>query len=370
MISFWFSLFILICSWGAALFIEGINAGNILISGLFFSLYFILPLLKYKLALIVLFILPILLSLLFFSPVFNPFLWLIYIVLTLQASSTFKDSLLYSYAGLLTMLAVAPYILFQEWLYMIFVLLLSVTTCSFIYYWRQTVRKNKSLEENNNMMHHEYLLLKRQVVNSEESARQEERNQIARELHDSVGHRLTALLMQIEVARLQASDIEVKDKLEELKNLAQGSLHDTREAVRALKSEESAGLQAVIQLIRKLESESHLRVSITMQSGVLGVIFSNQQSVAVYRSIQEALTNMMRHSGTRQATIEFQLIAGVDFKFQISHSISKKVQINEGFGLSNMRERLAQINGKLTISQVEGEFSIIGQFPLKEGQHD
>ncbi len=209
-------------------------------------------------------------------------------------------------------------------------------------------------------------MVKRQLTRNEQTARQEERNQIAREIHDSVGHHLTALIMQLEVERLKAPSEESKQKLDELKKLAQSSLYDTREAVKALKSEETTGISAVIHLIRKLEAESQLRLSITMQPGVLGVNLSNQQSVAIYRTIQEALTNMMRHNCTRQANIEFHIVGGRDLRFQVGHPITKRVKIQEGFGLTNIRERLLEIHGQLTIHQAEDTFNLIAQFPLED----
>ncbi|GEN90828.1 sensor histidine kinase [Tetragenococcus koreensis] len=204
----------------------------------------------------------------------------------------------------------------------------------------------------------------------EKVTRQEERNQIAREIHDSVGHRLTALTMQLEAARLQAKDSESQKTFAQLKTLAQDSLADTRSAVKTFKTEDTAGIQAVIQLIRKLESESQLRVAITMKTGVLGIVLSNKQSVTLYRSIQEALTNMMRHSLSRQAAIEFQIIAQRDLRFQVTHPLKEKVTITEGFGLTNMRERLSEIGGRLTVSQSGEELHLIGQFPLEVKNDD
>lgn len=176
--------------------------------------------------------------------------------------------------------------------------------------------------------------------------------------------------MQIEAARLQADNEGLKNKFAELKKIAQASLAETREAVKTLKSEETSGIQAVIQLVRKLELESRLRLSITMQTGVLGTVLSNQQSIVVYRSIQEALTNMMRHSASRQAEIEFQIIAQRDLRFRIAHPLKEAVKINEGFGLKAMRERLTEVQGRLTIRQIDGQFEIIGQFPIEGEKND
>nr|WP_244244664.1 histidine kinase [Marinilactibacillus kalidii] len=219
-------------------------------------------------------------------------------------------------------------------------------------------------------MKQDYNLLKRTVQQQESTIRQEERNQIARELHDAVGHRLTALLMQLEVARIQSQDDENKERLEGFKKLAQLSLQDTRKAVSTLQSDEQSGLQAVIYLIRKLESESHLRLSITLNAGVLNQHLTNTQSVVLYRALQEALTNMMKHSHTRQAKIIFEIVAQRELRFKICHKINNAITIKEGFGLKNMRERIETINGKLEYEVNNDLFELTGQFPVEVIHYD
>ena len=154
--------------------------------------------------------------------------------------------------------------------------------------------------------------------------------------------------------------------IKHLKSLAQLSLNETREAVKALKSEETTGLTSVIQLIRKLESESHLQVAFNIGPGALSFPLSSQQSIVLYRSVQEGLTNMMRHSGSREAKVNFSVIGGNFFRFQISNPLKDKVEFVEGFGLTAMRERIEEIDGTLNISLFEGKFIITGTFPMEK----
>lgn len=365
MISFWISFLFLGVSWLLALGVEGWNYSTILLSFVFFVFYFILPIVPKKIATGIYILLPILLIRFLSSSGFNGFIWLMYLALALHSTTLFKGKFLYAYVMFLYVVFILPYTLSLNWLYLAYFTLLSAIIGILLYSWEQALKETIELKEQMNLLKNDFQSIKRQLAGTEQSARQEERNQIAREIHDSVGHRLTALLMQMEVARLQASDEKTKEKITELKKLAQSSLHDTREAVNTLKSEETVGLQAVIQLIRKLESESQLRVAITMKTGVLGAMLSNQQSVTVYRSIQEALTNMMRHSSSRQVAIEFQIVAQRDLRFQVSHPLEEQVKVREGFGLMNMRERLSEIDGQLTIRQDQESFHLIGQFPLE-----
>src|SRR5690625_899239 len=81
-------------------------------------------------------------------------------------------------------------------------------------------------------------MLKRLHIADENNARFEERTRIARDIHDSVGHRLTALIMQLEMLRMQ----EKNPAYDELQVMAKESLEDTRSAVKALQIEESEGI--------------------------------------------------------------------------------------------------------------------------------
>jgi len=208
----------------------------------------------------------------------------------------------------------------------------------------------------------EYRGLKRISYENERSARLEERTRIARDIHDSVGHKLTALLMQLEMLSIK----EKRKEYEELKSLVRESLEETRHAVRALKMDESEGISSVLQLIRKLESESHIMVHFTTKQGVLSARLTNQQNVVLYRVIQEALTNAMRHAQSREVYIILGKNAIGDLEFTIKNRISDAKPFQKGFGLTNMKERVKEAGGSLNIFQTNDEFVVHGTLPIKE----
>ncbi|AYW45953.1 sensor histidine kinase [Tetragenococcus koreensis] len=357
----------MLAAWFLETYTTRVASDFFLFSAFFFVLYFLIPILKNPYKIIDLGLLPLLVLI-----IFDHFLlfWMVIGTIVVYASLYLSFRSLYLYLLYLTAIVVLAPILEQEWL-LAFVAFLGSALFSFtIINWKQADAKSETYKDQYESIYSLYRSSKRQVGDLEKVTRQEERNQIAREIHDSVGHRLTALTMQLEAARLQAKDSESQKTFAQLKTLAQDSLADTRSAVKTFKTEDTAGIQAVIQLIRKLESESQLRVAITMKTGVLGIVLSNKQSVTLYRSIQEALTNMMRHSLSRQAAIEFQIIAQRDLRFQVTHPLKEKVTITEGFGLTNMRERLSEIGGRLTVSQSGEELHLIGQFPLEVKNDD
>lgn len=363
---FWFDFMLLLLNWSVLTVIQGSETHLFFLSIVFFSGYFILPIIKKRWVPFIYYLLALISLAAFWPSAAVPFLWLILMILIFEYSvlATLKAFVWYVSTILLTMSVILA--MQSHWLALLSVVFLLSLTAYFLFHFKRTRDEKIVFERNYKQLSDKYVHMQRQMVTQEQIARQEERSHIARDIHDSVGHRLTALLMQLEVARHQATDHDAKQYFTELKTLAQESLHDTRTAVKALRSDETTGIQAIIQLIRKLETESYLEIRFVMQSGVLGVKLSNEQSVAIYRSIQEALTNMMRHSQTRQATIEFSLLGERYLQFKVSHAIRQKVTIEEGFGLTNMRNRLTELGGSLTLTQDQQQLIVIGQFPLEK----
>jgi len=208
----------------------------------------------------------------------------------------------------------------------------------------------------------EYRKMKRRLIADEQHARQEERAQVGRDIHDSVGHKLTALLMQLEMRRMQA-DGETADMLTGLKTLAKESLEETRAAVKSLKHQEAGGLPAIMGLLRRLESESFMRVNLTARHGALTAPLNNAQSIAVYRAVQEAITNAMKHGSSKEVHVLFEAPGGGLFRFEVSNACSRAGQaLREGYGLQSMRERIEGAGGQLELFPYDNQFVIRGTF--------
>ncbi|GLO65519.1 histidine kinase [Oceanobacillus kimchii] len=208
----------------------------------------------------------------------------------------------------------------------------------------------------------EYRKLKRMNITAENNARLEERTKIARDMHDTVGHRLTALIMRLELLSIEHSSIS----FDTLKELAKESLEDTRQAVKTLQLDESEGIASVVHLIRKLEAESHITVQFTMKKGVLNVPLSNDKSVILYRIIQEAITNAMRHANSREVNVILSKSADGALTFEITNAIFESKQFELGFGLKNMKVRVAEVNGTLNVYQLENRFIVSGRIPVQK----
>lgn len=374
--NYWLWLFFNLIIWLSAIayFGKSIEEMTVTLFGIafYFIIFFIIPLVVKKPK--------ILLSLLIINTIItitslfpndnkeiNPFLILI---LTLLAAEGFhRLSLRYGLilggiisAGVVTIMLRGDLYLFTKICLVLY--LITIITAMVLY--KRTQQHSEDLEARYDALLGEYRDLKRRVVSEEEVMRQEERMLIAHEIHDSVGHKLTALLMQLEAFRIKVSEAD-KGQVQFLKELASESLEETRNAVKSLKANETGGLPGILRLIRKLEMESFIRIHFSVKHGAFTAQLTGEQSFVIYRSVQEALTNIMKHSQAREAEIMFEAPGGSIFRFEISNPITDNRMYREGFGLTSMRERLEKFGGELDVFTTEEQFVVRGFLKIGYG---
>ena len=135
-----------------------------------------------------------------------------------------------------------------------------------------------------------------------ESAAAAERGRVAREMHDVLAHSLSALALQLEGTRLlardRAADPEVVEAIERAHHLAADGLDEARAAIGALRGDELPGPERVEQLADAYPGDCRLTVSGTPRE------LSSEARLAVYRTAQEALTNVLRHSDADRVELE------------------------------------------------------------------
>ncbi|WP_366248496.1 sensor histidine kinase [Terribacillus aidingensis] len=366
----WLSIYFVVWTlayWEYAAFL---TVGRLTGISVFFILLFIVPLFKEKpLIQTLLFCTQALLTILIFYPINNELsLFAILIQSLIMAEAAFylsriKSLIVFSVqilsaAVILMMSTVTPSQLYWSALYY---LLLVVA----LLYHQVIHNREKEARLSNEALLEEYRRMKRQLLVEEQQARQDERMLIGHEIHDSVGHKLTALLFQFEAFRLTAAEKD-KETVEKLKELAEQSLEETRQAVRSFKQHEVGGLQGVIRLIRKLETESFMKINFSVKHGAFAAPLTGEQSFAIYRAVQEALTNIMKHSSTREAQVIFESPGGSIFRFEVINATTHDRYFQEGYGLKAMRERLEKVGGSLEIDYEAQRFLVRGTIRLAD----
>ena len=189
-------------------------------------------------------------------------------------------------------------------------------------------------------------------------ARQEiERQRIARELHDDVSQRIALLNIEIDQISTQGVPEESRARLRALSAQARDVAIDVHRMSYALHPSwlETLGLVAALQsLCRDVSKQRNLHVAFT--NGSIPPSIDPNVSLSLYRIVQEALHNVARHSGAREARVSITCDDG-HIALQISDSgigFDPRHVRPAGLGLASMRERVAVLNGQLVINAVPG----------------
>lgn len=181
----------------------------------------------------------------------------------------------------------------------------------------------------------------------------EERNRIAYEMHDVVGHTLTAAIVQLEATKklaVREGAVPV-DKLDLLNGLVRKGLDDIRKAVRMLKSEEQTlSLEASMQeLIQYTEDTMEIQVDAVIEVPPgLGKLMEQ----VLYHALQEGLTNGIRHGNCSRFRFSLQS-AGNMLQFRLVSDGEPFGTAAPGFGLTSMMERVKLLDGEVNIRSSE-----------------
>ncbi|PSB04014.1 ATP-binding response regulator [Merismopedia glauca] len=201
----------------------------------------------------------------------------------------------------------------------------------------------------------------------EEMATLEERNRIARDIHDSLGHALVALNIQMETALTLWRDAPDRayEFLTEAKQLGSEALRAVRESVSELRADPLQG-KVLEQAIASLIQEFYRTTNVLPQSQItLSRPLSHAINTAVYRILQEGLTNICKHAAATAVYIHIQTVeSGL---WVIIQDNGKGFQVGDsktGFGLQGMQERTNSLGATLEIrSQPCGGCRITVFFP-------
>ncbi len=194
-----------------------------------------------------------------------------------------------------------------------------------------------------------------------ESSRLTERMRISRELHDLLGHHLTALSLNLEVAA-HRSEGRAREHVRQAQSLAKLLLTDVREAVNQLREDDVLDIGLAL---RQLAVDvPGLEIDIDVP-GDLGIDDPARANV-VLRCAQEAITNAVKHSGAAQLWLTVRQEAGGIAVLARDNGCGTD-QAPAGNGLRGMRERLAQYGGDLQIESAQGRgFSLRAWLPLAQ----
>ncbi|MFB7873691.1 sensor histidine kinase [Nocardia sp. NPDC056064] len=178
-----------------------------------------------------------------------------------------------------------------------------------------------------------------------------ERNRLAREMHDSLGHHLTAIGVQIQKAQAyrDRDPVTADRALADARWSADRALAEARDSVRTLRADDApfSLVTSLRELVRRAGGDS-LAVEFTV-SGEERLLTSEVRT-ALYRAAQEGLTNVRRHASARRACVRLSL-DGPSVEVEVTDDGVGIRSGGEGFGLTGLRERCALLGGELDVSR-------------------
>ena len=192
------------------------------------------------------------------------------------------------------------------------------------------------------------------------SAQEAERVRVSRELHDDTGQALTLLLIRLHLIEKRSTELEVKRELGELGRLVGETLDGVRRLAVHLGPSvlEDLGLRSAIEWLGdRVRAETGLTVSLSVEGDCDAV--PAETAVAVFRVVQEALTNVVRHARahhldirlSRSATALDIAVTDDGTGFAVDEA---RARPSASVGLFGMTERIALVGGRLEIASQGG----------------
>lgn len=189
------------------------------------------------------------------------------------------------------------------------------------------------------------------------STRTAERLRISRDLHDVIGHQLTALALELEVAS-HHSDGLTAAHVTRARTIARDLLRDVRDAVGALRT----GAEDLEPTLRELVTDlPGLTVELTVDERAP---LDEARALTIVRCIQEVLTNTLRHADADHLTINV-VIDEAGVRLNARDDGRGTGQLVPGNGLNGLRERIEQLGGEVALQTAAGHgFTVIARVPV------
>lgn len=184
-----------------------------------------------------------------------------------------------------------------------------------------------------------------------ERARAEERNSIAREIHDVIGHSLTVSLLHVSSARLAVEEepAEALAALEEAERLGRQSLAEVRQVVGLMRdgAEDAAPLPGAERIGELVESVRRAGTPVVLDVQGETESLTATSGLTLYRILQEALTNVARHAPGAATTVDLEIAAG-ETRLCVDSAGPPGPSRTDTLGILSMQERAEALGGRLS----------------------
>ncbi|MDZ5671554.1 hybrid sensor histidine kinase/response regulator transcription factor [Bacillus stercoris] len=186
----------------------------------------------------------------------------------------------------------------------------------------------------------------------------EERDRLSKDLHDTMGHSYTSIIMGMETLRTELKTKEGEQQLDSLLQLARNSMEEVRLYLHQLDlSQESLPLAVTLQQLTE-EFKKHAKVNV--RTRIIGEEYmaSKQSKMTLYRSLQESLTNAVRHGHSTEIIVSLHF-EPQQIRLDVQDNGCGVEEWKDGFGLTAMKERVSQSQGRVIVYSKKGEGTLI-----------
>jgi signal transduction histidine kinase len=209
--------------------------------------------------------------------------------------------------------------------------------------------------------------LREHAAQVEELATTKERNRLAREIHDSLGHYLTVVNVQIEAACVIFTQDQPRalNHLAQAQTLTQEGLAEVRRSVAALRAAPTASLPLAEALAKLTEQWNTTELNVALRVNGAVRPLTPQAELTLYRTAQEALTNVGKHSHATRVSLTLDYHEEQNVRLQITDDGRGSAGAPEGFGLLGARERVQLLGGTMCVHTGVGQgFTLTVELPV------
>ncbi|MFT9369967.1 hybrid sensor histidine kinase/response regulator transcription factor [Paenibacillus polymyxa] len=210
----------------------------------------------------------------------------------------------------------------------------------------------------NEIIRNQKLVLEQYLSQIEQITLLEERDRLSKDLHDTMGHSYTSIIMGLEILRTELATKDGEQKIDSLLQLARNSMEEVRAYLHQIDSpQESLPLTVTLQQLAE-EFQKHAKVNV--RTRIIGeeYIVSKQAKMTLYRCLQESLTNAVRHGQSTEIIVSLHF-EPQQTRLDVQDNGRGVEEWKDGFGLTAMKERATQLQGRVTVYSEKGEGTFI-----------
>jgi signal transduction histidine kinase len=220
------------------------------------------------------------------------------------------------------------------------------------------IREKEKLTHINAELEQAYTKLIENSAVAEKLSVEQERTRMAREIHDTLAHTLTTLIVQLEVCKKLSSmdPARLPTELEKAQELSRSGFNDVKRSIKALRPqvmEEKSFFDSIISIIN--ETMENTNVHITLNDLLsTDIKIPSHMEVALFRVIQESITNSIRHGQAHEIKINIKKDKDMLRLCIVDNGIGC-TNIKKGYGMQGIQERIESLHGSVEFSSLQGK---------------